>query len=255
MTSNLRSPLPWLRSNPSTNQLLLYAVLKGSLRAGSRLVLKISAGIVELGKTLLTMDQADHGQVEPYDEPGHSEFALRETGLTRKIDRVVVVIGEVFHWIWVALLVVIIFNVVLRYAFSRGMIELEELQWYLYGVGWLMGLSYTFVFDGHVRVDVVHDKLSYKNKLRFELAGLLVLFLPFVVFVIICALPFVELSWTTNERSTSANGLPARWLVKGFLLLGFIFLALTGISRLVKVAMSMIHGAPEPAPAQSGSAV
>ncbi|MGI9464869.1 MAG: TRAP transporter small permease subunit [Aestuariivirgaceae bacterium] len=197
--------------------------------------------------TPLTTVLPDHEQVDQYDEPGHSEFALRETALTRKIDRFVVVIGEVFHWIWVALLVVIIFNVVLRYAFSRGMIELEELQWYLYGVGWLMGLSYTFVFDGHVRVDVLHDRLSYRNKLRFELIGLLLLFLPFIVFVIVCALPFVELSWTTNERSTSANGLPARWLVKGFLLLGFVFLALTGISRLIKVVVSMVHGAPGPA--------
>jgi TRAP-type mannitol/chloroaromatic compound transport system permease small subunit len=178
------------------------------------------------------------------DEPGHVAFRLHETALTRALDRIVLCIGEVFHWIWIVLLVVIIVNVVLRYAFSQGMIELEELQWYLYGTGWLMGLSYTFVHDGHVRVDVLHDTLSYRNKLRFELFGLLVLFLPFVLFVIYCALPFVELSWTTNERSTSANGLPARWLVKGFLLLGFIFLAMTGVSRLIKVVMSMAQGTP-----------
>ncbi|MGI9404822.1 MAG: TRAP transporter small permease subunit [Hyphomicrobiaceae bacterium] len=153
-------------------------------------------------------------------------------------------IGEVFNWIWVILLAVIVVNVILRYAFSRGMIELEELQWYLYGVGWLMGMSYTFVADGHVRVDVLHDKLSYTKKLWFELFGLIVMFLPFIIFVIVCAVPFVELSWMTNERSTSANGLPARWLVKGFLFLGFVLLLLTGLSRLMKVVMSMIHGAP-----------
>lgn len=160
------------------------------------------------------------------------------------LDRIVVAIGELFNWIWVILLAVIVYNVIMRYAFSRGMIELEELQWYLYGVGWLMGLSYTFVFDGHVRVDVLHDKMTYRKKLWFELFGLLVLFLPFILFVIIYAVPFVELSWTTNERSTSANGLPARWLVKGFLLFGFILLLLSGLSRMLKVVMSIVRGAP-----------
>ena len=169
---------------------------------------------------------------------------LREPAPARALDRIVQAVGEVFHWTWIVLLAVIIINVVLRYVFSRGMIELEELQWYLYAVDWLIGLSYTFVSDDHVRVDVLHEKLSYKGKLWFEMAGLVLLFLPFVLFVVIYAIPFVELSWETNERSTSANGLPARWLVKGFLLFSFVLLLLAGISRLLKVSASILHGAP-----------
>ena len=174
----------------------------------------------------------------------HQGRPLRDTILSRFLDRIVYAVGEVFHWIWIVLLAVIIINVVLRYVFSRGMIELEELQWYLYAVGWLIGMSYTFVSDDHVRVDVLHEKLSYKGKLWFEMAGLLLFFLPFVLFVVIYAVPFVELSWVTNERSTSANGLPARWLVKGFLLFSFVLLVLAGISRLLKVLASIVFGAP-----------
>ena len=176
--------------------------------------------------------------------PPHEGLVLRETALTRTLDRIVYAVGEVFHWIWIALLAVIIINVILRYVFSRGMIELEELQWYLYAVGWLIGLSYTFISDDHVRVDVLHEKLSYRGKLWFEMGGLLLLFLPFVLFVVIYAVPFVELSWETNERSTSANGLPARWLVKGFLLFSFVLLVLAGVSRLLKVLASIASGAP-----------
>ena len=176
--------------------------------------------------------------------PAHEGLALRNTVLARMLDRIVYAVGEVFHWIWIALLAVIIINVILRYVFSRGMIELEELQWYLYAVGWLIGLSYTFISDDHVRVDVLHEKLSYRGKLWFEMGGLLLLFLPFVLFVVIYAVPFVELSWETNERSTSANGLPARWLVKGFLLFSFVLLALAGISRLLKVLASLSSGPP-----------
>lgn len=183
------------------------------------------------------------------DAPARHGLALRDTSLARWLDRIVYAAGEVFHWIWIVLLAVIIVNVVLRYVFSRGMIELEELQWYLYAVGWLIGLSYTFVSDDHVRVDVLHEKLSYKGRLWLEMAGLLLLFLPFVLFVIIYAVPFVELSWEANERSTSANGLPARWLVKGFLLFSFVLLLLAGTSRLLRVLASIVFGAP---PAVSG---
>ena len=197
--------------------------------------------VVETGSSKETINLTEE---ELYEEPGHHAFALRETALTRILDRIITSIGEVFNWIWLVLVAVIILNVVLRYVFSQGMIELEELQWYLYSIGWLIGLSYTFTFDGHVRVDVLHEMLPYVGKLWFELFGLLFLFLPFVIAVIIWGLPFVELSWTTNERSTSANGLPARWLVKGFLIFSFGLLALSGFSRLLKVVASLILGAP-----------
>ena len=182
----------------------------------------------------------------------HPGLALRDTTLARSLDRFVYAVGEIFHWIWVVLVAVIIVNVILRYVFSRGMIELEELQWYLYAVGWLIGLSYTFISDDHVRVDVLHEKLSYRGKLWFEMGGLLLLFLPFVLFVVIYAVPFVELSWETNERSTSANGLPARWLVKGFLLFSFVLLVLAGIARLLRVVASILHGAPSAASSGAG---
>lgn len=165
--------------------------------------------------------------------------ALVETSVSKKIDKFILSICELFNWIWIVLLLVIIGNVILRYAFSQGMIELEELQWHLYAVGWLMGLSSTFIVDGHVRVDVVHDRLSYKSKMWLELIGLLVLFLPFVCFVFYFSIDLVELSWSTSERSTSANGLPARWIVKGFLCFSFALLCLAGISRLIKVIASL----------------
>ena len=140
---------------------------------------------------------------------------------------------------FVILVAVILINVILRYVFRNGMIELEELQWHLYAIGWLVGLSSTYVVDGHVRVDVLTDKLGYKKRLWFEFFGILFLFLPFVILVFIYSIPFFELSWVSNERSTSANGLPARWFVKGFLVFGFFLLLLAGISRLTRVFITI----------------
>ncbi len=192
------------------------------------------------------MPKIENHQIDPLnpveDIAHRDDVIMRDNPVSRMIDRAVKFIGEIFGWLWLVLLVVIIGNVVLRYVFSQGMIELEELQWYLYAAAWLVGLSYTFVEDGHVRVDVVYENLRFKTRMWLELLGLLVLFLPFVCFVIYYSLPFVELSWVTGETSTSANGLGARWLIKGCLLFSFVLLLLAGLSRLLRVIGTLRFG-------------
>ena len=170
------------------------------------------------------------------------KLQLKHLPITKKIDAFVIGVGEIFNWLWVILVAVIILNVILRYVFRNGMIELEELQWHLYCIGWLIGLSSTYIVDSHVRVDVLSERLDYRKKLWFELFGILILFLPFVILVLYYAIPFFELSWTTNERSTSANGLPARWFVKGFLVISFFLLLISGLSRITRVIATLRYG-------------
>ena len=55
-------------------------------------------------------------------------------------------------------------------------------------------------------------------------------------------MPFFELSWTTSERSTSANGLPARWFVKGFLVISFFLLFISGMSRITRIIATLRFG-------------
>ena len=109
------------------------------------------------------------------------KLQLRHLPFTRAIDNFVLKVGEIFNWLWVILVAVIILNVVLRYVFKSGMIELEELQWHLYCIGWLVGLSSTYIVAQHVRVDVLSDRLKFKTKLWFEFFGILLLFSTFLL--------------------------------------------------------------------------
>ena len=169
-------------------------------------------------------------------------WEMQHNVLTRRVEGLIARIGDFSSWLWLVLLGVIIGNVILRYVFSRGMIELEELQWHLYAAAWLVGLSYTFVYDGHVRVDVIHETMGYKTKLWLELMGLTLLFLPFIIFMIYQSLPFVALSWAVGETSSSANGLGARWLIKGCLTFSFILLSMVGLSRGLRVILTLKYG-------------
>ena len=147
---------------------------------------------------------------------------LPHTRLSQALDNILRSIGEWVSWVWMLLLAVIIVNVVLRYLFSEGRVEFEEIQWHLYSVGFLLGLPFAFVTDSHIRVDVLRERFSTQLKAWIELYGLLLLFFPFVLLVMINAVPFIAYSYTTSEISEAPAGLAYRWLIKSVLLVGFV---------------------------------
>ncbi len=177
--------------------------------------------------------------------PTKASLALPHTPLSSGIDRFLVRIGDAISWVWLLLVAVIISNVILRYAFGAGRIEFEELQWHLYAVGFLAGLSYCLQADAHVRIDVLHERLRPRLQAWIELYGLLLLLFPFAALICVYAVPFVADSFSSGEISPSPGGLPYRWLIKAALVFGFALLALAGISRLSRVWEFLIGNGPD----------
>ena len=160
---------------------------------------------------------------------------LPSTVISRRIDPFITWIGESISWKWLLLLLTIVFNVVLRYAFGQGRIELEEIQWHLYSTGFLLGIGYTFQLDGHVRVDVVHERLSPRTQGWLELYGILLCVLPFTTLILVFSAPFIASSYALSEVSVSPGGLPFRWVIKSMLFIGFFLLLLAIVSRFSRV--------------------
>lgn len=161
--------------------------------------------------------------------------ALPETPASIAIDGIVARIGQGLSYIWMLLLGIIVINVVARYLFDQGRIELEELQWHLYSVGFLFGMSYAYQADTHIRVDVLHERLPPRTQAWIELYGILLFLLPFIALILIYSVPFVLSSYDLGEVSASPGGLPLRWLIKAALPAGFALLLLSVISRLLRV--------------------
>ncbi|NOX49288.1 MAG: TRAP transporter small permease subunit [Gammaproteobacteria bacterium] len=172
---------------------------------------------------------------------------LPHTSLTRRIDVGINYIGKLVSYIWLVLLIVIVFNVSLRYLLNEGRIEFEELQWHLYAIGFLLGLSYAYQADSHIRVDVLHERLSHRAQAWIELYGILLFLLPFVALILIYSAPFVASSFALSEVSPSPGGLPLRWLIKASLPLGFSLLFLAVLSRFIRVWVFLfLQASPTP---------
>ena len=87
---------------------------------------------------------------------------LPHTYLSSRIDNFVQLIGQTLSYIWLALLFVIVINVLMRYLFSEGRIELEELQWHLYSVGFLLGIGGVVTFKNG-KIDQFLNQIDIKH--------------------------------------------------------------------------------------------
>jgi TRAP-type mannitol/chloroaromatic compound transport system permease small subunit len=166
---------------------------------------------------------------------GPSGIPLPETALSRAFDRVIVAVGEASAWIWTVLMLLIVYQVVQRYAFGLGSIKMEEMQWHLFAVGFMLALPLTEIRERHVRIDVFAEHWPLRRRLWIELGGLLLFLLPFAVFAAWWSVPYVWNSWQVGEISSAPDGLPYRYVLKGFITVTFVLLAMAALSRLSRV--------------------
>lgn len=166
---------------------------------------------------------------------GRSGISLPETALSRAIDRLLAFTGEISSALWTVLVAVIVVQVVARYAFGMGSIMMEELQWHLYAVGFMLGLGFTEARERNVRIDVLAERWSARTRLRVELVGIVGLLLAFCAVILWYAVPYVASSWRLGEVSAAPGGLPYRWFVKSFIVTGFALLALAAVARFTRV--------------------
>ena len=142
-----------------------------------------------------------------------------------------------FISIFVIILVLLVgYDVSMRYLLNSGSIAIQELEWHLFSIILLLGSAYTLKHDEHVRLDIFYSSKLINDKVRIwlDVLGTLLILLPFCLLIIISAWPFVTQAYIHNEISPDPGGLPARWLIKAAIPLGFFFLLIQGIAEVLK---------------------
>ena len=124
----------------------------------------------------------------------------------------------------------------MRYLFRSGSIGLQELEWHLFSIIFLIGAAYTLKHDEHVRLDILYQSKFFNDRFRawVDVFGALFLLLPFCLLIIISAWPFVSQAYIHSETSPDPGGLPARWLIKTIIPAGFCMLLLQAIAEIIK---------------------
>jgi len=153
--------------------------------------------------------------------------------LSTLIDKINERVGKGAFWLVLLMTIISAGNAVVRFIFDYSSNGLLEIQWYLFAAIFLLCSPYTLQKNEHVRIDVISGKFSPRGLAIIDIIGTLFFLLPMVVLVLWLSLPLVADSFRINEMSANAGGL-IRWPVKALLPLGFLLLALQGISELIK---------------------
>lgn len=159
-----------------------------------------------------------------------SPFLTRLQPWASVIDRFSIGVGHFMAWAVVLMTAVIVYDVSMRFLFQMGSVMLQELEWHLFGLIFLLGAAYTYREGGHVRVEIFYQKLSKAQQAKINLFGNLFILLPVCLLVIWTSIPFVSNSFVYAETSPDPGGLPYRWLIKLAIPTGFLLLLLQGLA-------------------------
>jgi TRAP-type mannitol/chloroaromatic compound transport system permease small subunit len=188
----------------------------------------------------------DRAEQVHYLEAGERPPALRVSDALRSF---VDVTGRCASWLIIPLILITVFDVTVRKMvwmqiwlvehFGRMFQStlLQEMEWHVHTALFALVLGYGYIWNTHVRVDLIRETLAFRKKAWLEFFGLTLFMIPYCVIVIWFASIYAYDSWAINEISASQVGLTHRWLIKSVLVLGLVVAALSGVAVWLQVAI------------------
>jgi TRAP-type mannitol/chloroaromatic compound transport system permease small subunit len=149
------------------------------------------------------------------------------------IDVFIDAVGRITAWFSFALALVMGTNVLLRYGFAKGSVWAQELEWHLMVPICLFGMSYALRHGEHVRVDVLFASFAPRTKLFVEFVSALLL-MAFCAIVVWLSLHYVMQSWNIAEGSANPGGVPARYILKSLIPIGFSLMFLQALAQAIQ---------------------
>lgn len=107
---------------------------------------------------------------------------------------------------------------------------LQELEWHFHTALFTLVLGYGYIYNRHVRVDLVREKLPFRKQAWIELIGVSLFMIPFCLVVSWFAVVYAQDAFASNEQSASLVGLSHRWAIKSVLVFGLVVAAFAGVA-------------------------
>nr|VFK47301.1 MAG: TRAP-type mannitol/chloroaromatic compound transport system, small permease component [Candidatus Kentron sp. TC] len=139
----------------------------------------------------------------------------------RILDRFSDGVGAISAFLMTPLVANVFYDVVMRYLFNDVSIGMQELEWHLYSTIFLLGIAYTLKADGHVRVDVIYERLPLRKRALIDMCGTVIFIWPFCFLIAHFGIEFARGAYEINEMSGDPGGLPYRWVIKSMIPLSF----------------------------------
>tara|TARA_R110002012_G_scaffold132781_3_gene285720 strand:+ start:1006 stop:1620 length:615 start_codon:yes stop_codon:yes gene_type:complete len=167
--------------------------------------------------------------------------------------------GQAMAWLIVPLVFIIMFDVItrkvdfIRLYFSEFSIDygysvstiLQDLEWHIHGIILLMTFGFGYLANAHVRVDVFREHLRPRRQAWLEFIGLIVMAVPFIFLMGWQSWILMAVSFHQGEGSESLTGIPWRYVIKSFMIIGIVVLSMAVVATLCRLAVYLFGSREE----------
>jgi len=150
------------------------------------------------------------------------------------IIKTVDIMGKVVSFLLLLMVLNVSYDVMMRYLFHNSSVGMQEMEWHLFSVIFLFGISVALKDEGHVRVDFLYDNFGPRKKAVVNIFGTLFFLIPLALLIFFGSFEYVNDAYITQEISEDPGGLPFRWLIKGMIPFSFGFLLFSALGYILQ---------------------
>ena len=143
-------------------------------------------------------------------------------------------LGRLLAIVFLLMTVNVFFDVVMRYFFRNSSVGMQEMEWHLFSIVILFGVSVALLEEGHVRVDFLYDRFSIRKKAVINIIGTVFFLTPLACLILFGSFDFVLDSYNIKEISENPGGLHYRYIIKAMIPLAFALLIFFAIGYTVQ---------------------
>jgi TRAP-type mannitol/chloroaromatic compound transport system permease small subunit len=182
----------------------------------------------------MTGDSTGRGAapLEPHGGRGGAHAPL---DFADRLDRFTSAVGMAGGWMIVLLVLVVCLDVVTRKFITFQSTLLQEMEWHIHTVVFALSFGFAYLRGSHVRIDVIRDRLSGRARAKLELVGIVVFLIPFALLILWGGTHFAYQAFVQNEGSTSAQGIPHRWMIKSLIPISMVLLLVATIATVIRI--------------------
>lgn len=169
--------------------------------------------------------------------------------IARLIERIGRWLGEITSWLALGVLASVLVaviasamraNVMLDWGFEIPLFgdnltvnDVIDLEWHFFAIMVMVGGTYAYLDDKHVRSDLIYAGLSHSQKKWVDTLGDVFLMMPFAAVMCWLSIGFVMRSYSSSEGS-DYGGMLDRFLIKSTIPIGFAILFIVILARVIR---------------------
>ncbi|MBT5265123.1 MAG: TRAP transporter small permease subunit [Rhodospirillaceae bacterium] len=159
-------------------------------------------------------------------------------------------VGQAAAWLLVPMVLLIAYDVIARRYLRHldwiidndlhhimNSSKIQDSEWHFSAALMFLSLGYAAAKNVQIRLDLFRDRFSARTRVAIELAGTVVLWIPYLTVATIYGYEYVQAAFLTNEQSSVLTGLPNRWIIKSTLAIGFTLTLLAALSFVLRATI------------------